>query len=313
MTGALWAVVAGLGFGTFQSLNRRGVKDMDVFLATFLQLLVSAIVLGIICVVGEDLSLLRSAPLTALLNFGLAGFVHFFMGWTFLNASQKHIGAARTGSLIGTTPLIGALIAMVTLGEVPSLLTVAAIVLISLGVYFVNSVKVNAPMPVMSDGPALVDDPPESVLLQPTGFRSLLLGLAAALCWSTSPIFIRRGLAGLPSPVLGVTVGMAASALGYGVALAVRSLRTSIGPVTTDGLTFKLVAALLVGLSTWMRWIALDMAGVAVVLALSLVSVPVVNFLSPLIVGRQHERVTAQVWSGSGLIIGGSLLLILLT
>ena len=69
---------------------------------------------------------------------------------------------------------------------------------------------------------------------------------------------------------------------------------------------------MLVGLATWTRWVALDLAPVAIVLALSLVSVPVVNLLSPLMVGRDLERVTIQVWLGSGLIIGGSLAIIFL-
>ena len=47
-------------------------------------------------------------------------------------------------------------------------------------------------------------------------------------------------------------------------------------------------------------------------LALSLVSVPVVNLLSPLLVGRHIEQVTVQVWLGSALIVGGSLVLIFL-
>jgi hypothetical protein len=61
-----------------------------------------------------------------------------------------------------------------------------------------------------------------------------------------------------------------------------------------------------------MRWISLDLTAVAVALALSLTSVPTVNFLSPLISGRQLEQVTGQVWLGSGVIIGGSLVLIFL-
>jgi uncharacterized membrane protein len=48
------------------------------------------------------------------------------------------------------------------------------------------------------------------------------------------------------------------------------------------------------------------------VVALSLVSVPLVNVLSPLMVGQHLEQVTNQVWLGSALIIGGSLILIFL-
>jgi drug/metabolite transporter (DMT)-like permease len=121
MTGAMWAVIAGVGFGVFQSINRRAVRGMDVFQATFLQLLVSAMVLAAITLVTQDLNLLRTAPPGALIHFSLAGLMPFFVGWTFLNASQKRIGASRTSPLIATNPLFAALIAMLTWREFPNL------------------------------------------------------------------------------------------------------------------------------------------------------------------------------------------------
>jgi len=295
MSGVIWALTAGVGFGIFQTVNRRAVKEMDVFVATFLQLLISAIVLVTISALTEDLGRLWRASAVTWINFSLAGLFHFFIGWTFLNASQKKIGAARTGSLIGTTPLLSAVFAAVTLAEFPTWAVVAGILIIVSGVYLVNFSRMKQASTMPLD----------------TGWRSLLLGLSAALCWSISPIFIRFGLAELDSPILGVTVGMTASALVYGAMLALRSLRKPIGSVSMDAFSFKLIAAVLVGLSTWARWIALDLTGIATVLALSLVSVPIVNLLSPLLVGRQLERVTAKVWMGSLLIVGGSLVLIL--
>jgi uncharacterized membrane protein len=71
------------------------------------------------------------------------------------------------------------------------------------------------------------------------------------------------------------------------------------------------MAGVLVGVSTWMRWIALDLAAVALVLAISLVSVPTVNLLTPLMIDHHLEEVTRTVWLGSVLIIVGSLVLIL--
>ena len=110
----------------------------------------------------------------------------------------------------------------------------------------------------------------------------------------------------------GVTIGITACMLGYGLALAVRSLTSPLSAISTDAFALKVMAGLLVGLSTWARWVALDLAPVAMVLALSMVSVPMVNVLSPLLVGQHLEQVTAQVWLGSALIMGGSLMLIFL-
>src|SRR5574341_704369 len=258
MSGTLWAILAGVGFGIFQTLNRRAVQGMDVYAATLMQLGISALVLIAIALATLDVSMLAQAPLISLIYFALAGLFHFFVGWTFLNSSQKRIGAARTSAFIGTTPLFAAVFALFTLGEIPG-----------------------------------------------------WLGLAAPVCWAISPIFIRYGLEGLPSPLLGVTVGISVSALGYAIAFGVRSLRTPPAPIPTEAMAFKIVAAVLVGLSTWLRWIALDMTAVAAVLALSLISVPTVNLLTPLVVERHVEQVTAQVWLGSMLIVGGSLILIL--
>jgi len=299
MTGAVWAVVAGLGFGVFQTINRRAIKGMDVFVATFLQLLVSSVVLAGASLATEDVAVLLNAPAGALINFGLAGLLHFAIGWTFLNGSQKRIGAARTGALIGTTPLFGALIALITLNEALNGIALAGIALIVLGVYVtsnpVGKSRVNGGnVPLHRD------------------WRSLLIALGAPLCWAISPIFIRYGLAGLDSPLLGVTVGITASALGYGAALLLYRLRSPQKAISSEALTLKIIAGVLVGLSTWARWIALDFTAVATVLALSLVSVPTVNLLTPLVVDRQVESVTSEVWLGSALIVSGSLLLILL-
>jgi drug/metabolite transporter (DMT)-like permease len=139
VTGVLWATVAGLGFGVFQSFNRRAGRSIDSYLSTFMLLVVSAIVLVIVSLLTEDLSPLREAPLMAYVNFGLAGFVHFFLGWTFLTLSQKLVGAARTGALIGTTPLFAFAVGLVFFGEVLSLPVIIGVILVISGAYLVSN------------------------------------------------------------------------------------------------------------------------------------------------------------------------------
>jgi drug/metabolite transporter (DMT)-like permease len=139
MTGVLWAIIAGAGFGVFQAFNRRAGRSIDSYLATFLLLSVSSIILVLVSVVTEDLDLLREAPLTAYLHFGLAGFVHFFLGWTFLTLSQKLVGAARTGALIGTTPLFAFVVGLVFFGETLSLPVIIGIGLVIAGAYLVSN------------------------------------------------------------------------------------------------------------------------------------------------------------------------------
>ncbi len=143
------------------------------------------------------------------------------------------------------------------------------------------------------------------------GWRSVVWGLGVALCFSISPIFIRHGLELLPSPLLGVTIGMVFSALAYGLLLLLRKnhgVRTAISRST---MIYQIAAGVLVGLSTWARWIALDHAAVGVVLALGRLNVPVVILISPFLIGQQLERVTPRVVLGAVLIVAGSILLAL--
>lgn len=304
MSGVLWAVIAGVGFGFFQTVNRLAVRGMDVYVATFLQLLISALILAGASAWTEDLALLWSAPVWALVDFALAGLLHFFVGWTLLNASQKRIGAARTSPLIGTTPLFGTLFAAMALREVPhapALLGIAAVVA---GVALISSTG-------PSGGGRVVPtpDPRHPTPAQSARLPGWTFGLGAAMLWAISPIFIRHGLAGVPSPLLAVSVGMVISTAAYGVVLLLRRRPAS---VPRDALLAKVVAGVLVGLSVWARWIAVALAPVGVVLALTLLSVPVVMTLSPLVAGRHLEYVTPRIWLGAACTVGGSLALVLL-
>jgi len=140
-------------------------------------------------------------------------------------------------------------------------------------------------------------------------WRNSLFGLGTAICFAISAIFIRNGLEGLPSPLLGVSVGMSITAVAYGLVLIFRRRQIQQGPIPRDAWLFQVAAGAIVGLATWVRWIALDMAPVAVVMALGRTNVPVVIFLAPLLVGRKAERVTPRVWLGAALIVAGAVVL----
>jgi uncharacterized membrane protein len=138
-----------------------------------------------------------------------------------------------------------------------------------------------------------------------------LPGLGCAFLWALSPVFILRGLEGFDSPVAGLTVGLIVSvalyaplyALWRGGTRAWAAVKGSVGKL-------KLLAGVLVAVSTWWRWAALEDATVGAVLALNLLSVPVVLFLAPVIAGRHIERVTAGLWAGAALVVSGALILI---
>jgi drug/metabolite transporter (DMT)-like permease len=291
VSGAAWAALSGVGFGLFQALNAKALRGLgSVYASTFLQLVVAGVVLAAATVATEDLGALGGISAWGIIAFALAGMIHFFVGWTTLNLSQARIGAARTSPLLSTTPLFGLAFGAALASQVPGPLVAVGIALTIGGAY-------------------LVADPGGG---QRARLRDSTFAVATAAAWSLSAIFTLEGLEELDSPLLGVTIGVVAAALAYGAPLVLspRSFRLSAG--ARDALALKLAAGVVVALATWCRWLALDGADVAVVLALALVSVPLVLLLAPLISGRHIEVVTAKIWGGAALVMLGSLLLIVL-
>jgi drug/metabolite transporter (DMT)-like permease len=253
---------------------------------------VSAMLLAVGSILTEDLFLLLQAPASVFINFGLAGLIHFFLGWTLLTISKKKVGAARTGALVGATPLFATLVAALAFDEFLSLPVLVGVVTVVAGVYFVSVAGKNETNPVRFS------------------WRDSIFGLGVALCFSISPIFIRGGLDQMDSPLLGVTIGMALSAIAYGIILLLRREKLNLNQIPRESLYYQLAAGLFVGSSTWIRWLALSLAPVAVVLALGRLNVPIVIILSIFLVGQKEERVTGRVWLGATLVVAGSLLLI---
>lgn len=289
MNGAVVAAASGVGFGLFQTLNIRAVRGIDPFASTFVQIAVAAVALLVASAVSGGLAQLSDAPASALLYFAAAGVLHFIAGWTLLNISQKRIGAARTSPLLTTVPLFGIAIAALTVGQLPEAVELPAIALMVTGAYVVVSPGAGG---------------------RHTRFADALPALACALCWALSPALTVRGLDRLDDPLVGLTLGLCVSVVGYLLAFAAWRRRIGLRTAGRSALAIKLLAGVLVGLSTWGRWAALDGTTVAVVLALNLLSIPVVLLASPVMAGRHAEHVTPRVWAGAALVVAGSLLLI---
>lgn len=291
MSGVLWATASGIGFGLFQSLNRRAIRGIeDPWVSTFLQLFVATAVLVLASLVSEDLTRLGDASGEAIVLFAIAGIIHFVLGWLFLNMSQMRIGASRTAPLITLTPLFGVVLAVVTLGELPSVTALAAIVPIMVGAWILAS---------RGGGDVRID-------------RDSSFAFGTAFMWALSAVLTVEALEGLDSPLLGVTLGLLAATAALGGALAARGSFGAIRSIARNTLALKLSAAVLVAFATWFRLLALGETDVAVVLATNLVGVPITLVLAPMMVGRHVEQADARVWVGGLLVIVGVLALIAL-
>ena len=121
--------------------------------------------------------------------------------------------------------------------------------------------------------------------------------LAASLSWGTSPLFIRWGLDGLSSPVIGVTIGLAAATALYAVGLATGRAPTTSG-TPPEVRRWILIGGILVAAAIAAQWTALDLVEVNVVVTLQQVATPVVVLVAPFIVGTAIERWTWRLILG---------------
>lgn len=289
MSGVLWATASGIGFGLFQSINRRAIRGIeDPYVSTFLQLSVATAILVVASLLSQDLSQLGEASGEAIALFAVAGVIHFVLGWLLLNMSQMRIGASRTAPLITLTPLFGVVLAAITLGELPSVLVLAAIVPIMAGAWLLAS---------RGSGQVAID-------------RDSIFAFGTAFMWALSAVLTVEALEGLDSPLLGVTLGLLAATATLGGALLARGSLGTIRSIARNTLALKVSAAVLVAFATWFRLLALDETDVAVVLATNLVGVPITLVLAPMMVGRHVEQADARIWFGGLLVVAGVLALI---
>jgi len=288
MSGVAYAVSAGIGFGIFQAVNRRANQQLDAYRATFLLLVVGALAMVLFSLATRDLSVLATAPPQAFLFFTGAVVVHCFLGWTFLSLSQQQVGAATTGAVLGTTPLVGSIMAALVLGEE---LTVTAGIGILLAVAGVATLSLRRRTTAAGEFP--------------------WFALLAALSWGSSPLFIRWGLEGLDDPIIGVTFGLMAAALVYAFALGVTRRRRAAEPISGEALRWITAAGILVAIGIACQWMAFDLIAVAVAITVMQLSAPTVITVAPFVVKSEVEKPTPALILGTAAVLAGSILVVL--
>lgn len=167
--------------------------------------------------------------------------------------------------------------------------------------------------------------------------RHALAGIGTAICYASSPVFVRFGLRTGGTPLLAVTVGLLVATAFYVVfALLLRVAdreHTTVPAATTAGAAsesalvvpppendrkaslsrggaylFQIGAAVAIGTGTWFRYIALDIVPLAYIATLIRVNILVVLLLTPFLLPARKHRVTLRTVLGAAMIIGGTLL-----
>jgi drug/metabolite transporter (DMT)-like permease len=136
-------------------------------------------------------------------------------------------------------------------------------------------------------------------------------GILTALCWATSPIFIARGLEGIPSSIWATAIGLAVATLIYLVYFLLQKKGQELLKVKNKHLMWQMAAGLAGGLGILSRNIALETTRVAVVIGLVQLQILITLILGPVIQEKtDRERISVKLLAGILLILGGTILII---
>lgn len=185
-TGVVYALCAGVFWGTSPVLVKRGLAGADVSAATLYQQATILVTLCLSALVEGDL-FAGNIPGDAVLIFAGTGIVGAYIGRTLFVKSVDQIGASRAQSLNNSSPLITVLLAAVALGERLSFAVLLGVMFIISGVFFVTQ----------SNGATGNNNPQR---------RITLAAVLATLCYGVVPVLKKIGTDHGGPPVLGALV-----------------------------------------------------------------------------------------------------------
>lgn len=288
MSGALWALVAAIGFAFLQASNRKANQLVDAYRTAFGLLVAVEVVLLARALVTGRMDVLLSAPPSAVLIFGVTTLFHFIGGWTLLALSQQKIGVARTAALVSPAPIIGTLVAAVALDEP---LTVAIGLGVLLAVFGVALISLSGGAPGTE------------------GWRRPWLALTVALIWGSTPLLIRLGLERFDQPIEGLTIGLASSVIIYALILTVTGGWR--GPVPGRAIRWMMLGGLFGAIAVAAQWLSFDLTTIAIAITIQQLSVLFVISLVPIMFRQPFERMNPRFFGGALLVLTGATIVLL--
>jgi drug/metabolite transporter (DMT)-like permease len=288
LNGALWALVAAIGFAFLQVSNRKANQVLDAYRTAFGFLVAVEVVLLVRFALLGDLGLLLSAPMSAVVIFGVTTLFHFVGGWTLLALSQQTIGVARTGALVSSAPIIGTLVAAIALDEPLTLAIAGGVLLAVVGVALISlSGRVSGS----------------------EEWRRPWFGLAVALTWGSTPLLIRLGLERFDEPVAGLTIGLASSVVVYALLLTVTGRWRE--PVPATAVRWMAFGGVCGAIAVSSQWLSFDLTTIAIAITVQQMSVLFVMALVPIIFRQPFERMNPRFFAGAVLVLMGAIIVLL--
>jgi drug/metabolite transporter (DMT)-like permease len=305
MLGSILGLFSAAAFGANAIITRRGMLRVSSHFIATITILTGPVFFFMVAWITRDLFKLGQFPWQAYVFFALAGICHFALGRTWAYRSIQLIGANRSNIVTGLNPIVTIALAMTILKESMTLLMAIGMICTLTG-----PILILLKEQVVPNTHPLKAAVPGKDLDHSTLYRGVLYGIGSAVFWGSSAIFIKLGLEAGGTPINGSLIAYSAASLTIlPSALFNKIHREEI--IHGDKISYKI--ALLSGLTTniaqLLRFLAL---GVGSVIVISLVqrTVPLWVVLFGFIFNREYESFSRWVLLGNGLLVAGTVLIL---
>jgi drug/metabolite transporter (DMT)-like permease len=320
LLGILYAALGAFTFAMNNVAMRRGVVTGSVLQGMALTVPIGGLSFLVMTVAFGELHQLVEFPLAAFIWLAGQGVVHFVIGRYCNYKSNQLMGVNLTAPVVQLQVPFAMLFAVVLLHEKYTVLQAIGSALM-LGGSFITQGNAgkgtrNAPTPPAAATPIPTlpsqDEPAAPVpkpIFQPRVFSGYIFGLAAAICYGSSPLMARQAF--LYAPDFGTAAGgclaYMAATLFFLLILLKPGSWADIKSMKRENLPWFLSSAVLVAISQAFVYASLAVAPLMVVTPILQLSLVFRLFLSQLI-NRDHEVMNAAVLIGAFTAVLGSIL-----
>lgn len=273
------AILSAVGWAGDSILVRKGARTSNVFAAAFLSYAVSALCFWCYLFIYVPLHLLWSP---AAIYFLLSGCLQPLLARVLYYVGIIRMGVSRAGPLRGTSPLFALILAVVFLGERPTVFVYCGTVLIIVSVWVIS-------WRGRDEGTWRLFD--------------MVFPVGAALIGAVSQNLRRAGLLIFPNPFVGAAISTATSLILFAISLLLVGKIRLVG-MRRESLPFFGSAALVATFAQILNFAALNMGEVSVMVPL-LDTTPLFSVLLSALFLRDQETVTIRIVAGAALLVAG--------
>ncbi len=294
-----------VAFGANAIITRRGMLRVSSNYIATLSVFTGCLFFLPVNAITGDLFELRHLSWKAYLFWALSGVIHFALGRTWAYRAIQLLGATRSNIVTGLSPAVTVAMAMMILKERITPLMGFGILLSLAGPLLIIFKEQTIRQP------QLASSSPGMELDRHTLFVGMLYGIGAAVFWGSSAVFIKLGLETGGSPVTGTLISYVAAAvvISPSVLLNVKQ-RKELFHEGKKSLQAAISSGLTTSVAQLLKYLSIAYGSVIVV---SLVgrTTPLWVLLFAFIFNRKYESFSRWVFLGNGLLIIGTILVLL--